>query len=163
MPDVVDGFVVLGELYYNQGTTDRAKWHSSLWHKAEEREEGFGDELEVIFPTIWTAIAAETDYAAGKGGVYGLGGGKAQDRELAATPAVDYLMNHLEAYMVEFNPHLLAKLEKSRELQGFLQRRSIHALKTWHQCLSKGLTEIQAWELVESVLLPVPEEDDEKE
>ena len=82
-----------------------------------------------------------------------------QDRALAATPAVDYLMNHLEAHMAEFNPRLVAKLEKSRELQGFLQGRALHALKTWHQALKQDLSKMQARELAESVLLPVPEDD----
>lgn len=71
--DVIEAFVGIGQKYHATGAS-REAWHASMWHEAEDMEEGFGDIVEEILPDIWEAITGEEDYAGGRGGVYGLGG-----------------------------------------------------------------------------------------
>lgn len=70
-PEILDIMGELGGEYYNQGVTDRAKWHASLYAELDAMAGGLGRDLEPLFAMTWSSVTGEEDYAGGTGGVYG--------------------------------------------------------------------------------------------
>jgi hypothetical protein len=78
------------------------------------------------------------------------------------SPVCQLMRAKLECHMAEFNPRLLKELEDSGKLQEYLEDRVSQARLIYLDARKVGMSPLQAGELADEDLYPLPETSEEE-